>query len=799
MSKISTALLFIICFISFNTLAQKPDAGNKLTVLIAPKYELVKDFSEGLAAVKLNGKWGFVDKQGNEVIAPKYKDAGLFSEGIVAVKMSDKWGYIDHKGNTVIPFNYKAAKDFKDGVAAVNLNGFWGGINKAGKEVISFKYDAVNSMSEGLAVVVEGVYEKDGGQIYLVEEKHAFVNALGKEVISMFEREIGDFSEDLAAVKDNGKWGYIDRNKKIGGVPVKYDSALVFSGDRAAVKLKGRWGYIDHAGKEVIALNYSYAATFTEGLASVSMNGKWGFIDPTGKVIVPIEYDSTARFSEDLALVMKGGKIGYINKDYKEVIPMKYEAARSFSDGAAAVKLNGKWGFVTIAAKKPHYIHGKLMTMKDGKPMPLANAKVKLSNSLDTVVTNKDGFFKIFATGFKHDVTIGVVVNSEVKNVTLYTVDNEKIGDLSETATNTFEYHFLPMDMGKLKVPEEEEVEIAFKGRLLTDTKGKKVPLTGAVVKFAGSEDSTTTDVNGDFELTTTNKVKEETLVVTAPKKTENVIVANQQGEEIAPMKLINNTSFEYRFLPNEFAKMTIQEEEEVTPQFRGKILTEKSGKKIPVSNATVQLSNSSETAITDEFGDFKLNADGYKDGVTLKVKTEENLGSVILATQHGEEITKMVSVGNNTFEYKLLPMEYGKMTTMKEEDVEMAFKKADKSGDLNISQQIHYAFGKYELEASSYEVLDKIVKIMNENPKVKLEIISHTDAIGGTSYNMMLSKQRAETVMNYLIASGVKKSRLTATGKGESEIRNRCTDGVECSDLEHEYNRHTEFRFIWE
>ena len=62
------------------------------------RYEAAGNFSEGLAAVKENGKWGYIDGTGATVVAAKYASAGSFSEGLAAVKSGGKYGYVDRTG-----------------------------------------------------------------------------------------------------------------------------------------------------------------------------------------------------------------------------------------------------------------------------------------------------------------------------------------------------------------------------------------------------------------------------------------------------------------------------------------------------------------------------------------------------------------------------------------------------------------------------------------------------------------------------------------------------------------------------
>ena len=76
---------------------------------------------------------------------------------------------------------------------------------------------------------------------------------------------------------------------------------------------------------------------------------------------------------------------------------------------------------------------------------------------------------------------------------------------------------------------------------------------------------------------------------------------------------------------------------------------------------------------------------------------------------------------------------------------------------------------------------------------------MSHTDSTGNDDFNMSLSQQRANSVVNYLVSKGISRSRLTARGFGESRLVNRCSNGVDCSADQHQRNRRTAFKVIGE
>ena len=96
---------------------------------------------------------------------------------------------------------------------------------------------------------------------------------------------------------------------------------------------------------------------------------------------------------------------------------------------------------------------------------------------------------------------------------------------------------------------------------------------------------------------------------------------------------------------------------------------------------------------------------------------------------------------------------------------------------------------------AAKAEIDAKLLPVMQQG--VSVEIASHTDSRGTASSNQALSERRAQAVTNYLISKGINSSKITSNGYGESKLRNRCADGVSCTEREHTLNRRTQFRVI--
>ncbi len=112
----------------------------------------------------------------------------------------------------------------------------------------------------------------------------------------------------------------------------------------------------------------------------------------------------------------------------------------------------------------------------------------------------------------------------------------------------------------------------------------------------------------------------------------------------------------------------------------------------------------------------------------------------------------------------------------------------------INI-EPIYFDYNSSRIKESSSVELDKIVSIMNKYPELVIVVSSHTDSRGKSSYNERLSTKRAESSARYITGKGrISILRVTARGYGESQLTNRCSDGVKCSKKEHDLNRRTEF-----
>ena len=169
---------------------------------ITLEYDYIAEFNEyGLAEVKKNGKYGYINESRNIVVDVVYDNIGGFSEGLVLAGKDGKWGYLDINGNVVIDFEYDFVWNFSDGYATVGKNGKFGIIDQKGNEVVPICYDMADSFSEGLSRVC-------------LNDKWGYVDESGNVVIPLEYGDAYNFRDGKAKVVSNNVTFYIDKTGK---------------------------------------------------------------------------------------------------------------------------------------------------------------------------------------------------------------------------------------------------------------------------------------------------------------------------------------------------------------------------------------------------------------------------------------------------------------------------------------------------------------------------------------------------------------------------------------------------------
>lgn len=238
---------------------QKTEKKTPVKKLLPPKeYAFEDSFVGGFARVKNGKKWGYIDRDKQEIVEPKYDEASHFSNGYARVRLKEKFGFIDTTGKEIVePKDYEKAGKFGE---------------------------------EGLAFVMK----KDDDK----QDKYGYVDTTGKEAIELKYDWAGNFSEERAKVSVGNKFGFIDpKGKEV--IALEYDGVRNFKNELAAVWKNRKWGFVDAQGKEVIPFRYDRVEDFRnkkykdkygnkkeEILALVVLEGKTFFIDKKDKCVV---------------------------------------------------------------------------------------------------------------------------------------------------------------------------------------------------------------------------------------------------------------------------------------------------------------------------------------------------------------------------------------------------------------------------------------------------------------------------------------------------------------------------------
>lgn len=349
------------------------------------------------------GKYGYIDKNGNEVIQLKYSSISNFNScGVALVNVGGKidnqgnivggkYGYIHISGKILIEPKYSfVAPMSENSFYWVNVGGSlddsdypvggkFGYVSKNGKEIITPAYSFISRFDDqGFCWVNKGgkipeetnedkQQKKDKNKFFKDKSlpktdlfgnkvdggKYGFVDTLGNIVVPVKHNYISNnFQEGLVCVAIGNKYGFFNK-KGENVVPYLYEDATDFYRGVAGVKLKGLYGYIDKTGRNITEIKYAEIAAFIEGIAFVKTpyvydrknplkneRELYGFINLKGEEITEMKYHRVGDTHSGITACRIGNKLLYIDSLGKELTPPAFLRAQKFNNGIARVMLD---------------------------------------------------------------------------------------------------------------------------------------------------------------------------------------------------------------------------------------------------------------------------------------------------------------------------------------------------------------------------------------------------------------------------------------------------------------------------
>ena len=240
------------------------------TLLIPCVYEKISTFSADRVIVKKDNEIFAVNIDNNRVAVMRDEtaDFGNFANDRIPLQIGADWKRAT--GEFVVgTASFEGLGMYSDGYAAAQTGGMWGVVDLKQNWLIPAEFDGIVMDELGRCYAQGAVFVRKQGLVYLYVE--------GRLVGDAFDDAKPFSDEGYAAVKRNGRWGFIDTNGQT-KISCLYDDALSFGQHLAAVKQNELWGYINLYGDMVIEPVFIEAKSFSNGSAPVYTGNGWQFI-----------------------------------------------------------------------------------------------------------------------------------------------------------------------------------------------------------------------------------------------------------------------------------------------------------------------------------------------------------------------------------------------------------------------------------------------------------------------------------------------------------------------------------------
>ena len=239
-------------------------------LLIPCEYEKISTFSSDITIVKKDNEIYAVNIDNNRVARPgeAVTDFGNYANDRIPLKINGAWRRAT--GEFAIGTNsFEQIGMYSGGYTAAKIDGRWGVVDLSQNWLIPAEYDGIIQDELGRCYAQDAVFARNSGAVYLFTG--------GRKTGEVFDDAKPFSDEGYAAVKRNGKWGFIDTTGSV-VIDFKFDDALSFGQHMAAVKQNNLWGYISLSGQVVIEPAYLKVKSFSNGSAPVLTERGWQFI-----------------------------------------------------------------------------------------------------------------------------------------------------------------------------------------------------------------------------------------------------------------------------------------------------------------------------------------------------------------------------------------------------------------------------------------------------------------------------------------------------------------------------------------
>lgn len=309
--------------------------NNEGEIVIKPVFDACGFFVENYAWVKTKGKYKIINSKGEFIQdSASYDDAGKTFKGMIPVKKGNLWGVIDTTGNLLIPFAYEQISFPKDeAIIHIKQNKQWGFINFSGQQICAPIYNYDFNFNGNCAIVSRGY------------RKYGVINKQGKEVVKCNYSKVTIINDSTFILQKQpdyktNKYGVISNDKLL--YPIEYDRINHLFDTLLVLTKENKSGIVNFKGDTILDFVYSDLKVGNTNFIAAKKGDKWGFINLLNDTIIDFQFDEAEAFHNKVAIVGKGYKkyianssscpSGLINYKGELVIPISDQTLKFLSD-----------------------------------------------------------------------------------------------------------------------------------------------------------------------------------------------------------------------------------------------------------------------------------------------------------------------------------------------------------------------------------------------------------------------------------------------------------------------------------
>lgn len=348
--------------------------------LLSEAYENEVHFSEGIAAAKKAGKWGYINAKGAWIIEPQYHWATHFVNGQARVFMADdKDAYVSGVEEEMVQ---EASPNFLYPI--LNVKGKWGRINKQNEVVIPFEYEGLDDF-----------YPQEPSRV-MIGERWSYIDNEGNILTDSLEYDGAEpFQYGMGIIRKGELTGIINA-KGEWIVPLKYKYITILSSKMLLCQDENEASiYLNEKGKplfeEGITDSYLYAST--KNVLLLQKNKLWGIADSSGKMLTPFQYNTyelDEKADKVFIKVSQNQKVGILAANGTEILPVKYDNAEKAYRDIYIVVENRKYALYNLAEQRflCNFAYDAIARLADGRFYAYKGTKLSYLNDEGKCIEN---------------------------------------------------------------------------------------------------------------------------------------------------------------------------------------------------------------------------------------------------------------------------------------------------------------------------------------------------------------------------------------------------------------------------